>query len=330
MPISRRDVLQMTSVGCLLNAVGMQAWAQAQLETLKIITGFPPGGTSDAICRRVSERIAPSSYAKAAYVENKTGAGGQIAIQFVRNAPADGTTVLQTPMSMLGIYPHIYRKLPYDPVGDLAPVSLGAVFDFGFAVGPMVPEAVKTVPDFLGWCKANPLLANFGSPAAGSTPHFIGALLGKYANIDLKHVAFRGTQPAILDMIGGQIAAVSGPIGEFTQHVAAGKCRLLASSGAKRSQFAPNTPTLTEQGLKGFVYDEWFGFYVPAKTPAEVIARLNAAMRSALAAPETVNGLAVMGLVAQSSTPGELAARLKSDTELWAPLIKSIGFTADA
>jgi len=330
MSISRRDVLQMAGVSSLLNVVGQQAWAQAQFDTLKIITGFPPGGTSDAICRRVSERIAPSSYTKAAYVENKTGAGGQIAIQFVRNAPADGTTVLQTPMSMLGIYPHIYKKLPYDPVGDLAPVSLGAVFDFGFAVGPMVPETVKTIPDFLSWCKANPMLANFGSPAAGSTPHFIGALLGKYANIDLKHVAFRGTQPAILDMIGGQIAAVSGPIGEFTQHVASGKCRLLASSGAKRSQFAPSTPTLIEQGLKGFVYDEWFGFYVPAKTPAEVITRLNAAMRTALAAPETVNGLAVMGLVAQSSMPTELAARLKADTDLWAPLIKSIGFTADA
>jgi tripartite-type tricarboxylate transporter receptor subunit TctC len=263
-------------------------------------------------------------------VENKSGAGGQIAVQFVRNAPADGATILQTPMSMLGIYPHIYKKLPYDPVADLAPVSLGAVFDFGFAVGPMVPVTVKNIPDFLAWCKANPMLANFGSPAAGSTPHFIGALLGKEANVDLKHVAFRGTQPAILDMIGGQIAAVSGPIGEFTQHVAAGKCRLLAASGAKRSQFAPNTPTLVEQGFKGFAYDEWFGFYVPAKTPVDVINRLNAAMRVALAAPETVNGMALMGLVAQSSSPAELAARLKADTDLWGPLVKTIGFSADA
>jgi len=312
MSISRRDVMQMAGLTGLLSAVGQQAWAQAQLESIKIVTGFTPGGTSDAICRRVAEKIAPSSYTKAAFVENKSGAGGQIAVQYVKSAPADGATVLQTPMSMLGIYPHIYKKLPYDPVGDLAPVSLGAVFDFGFAVGPMVPATVKNIPDFLAWCKANPMLANFGSPAAGSTPHFIGALLGKYANVDLKHVAFRGTQPAILDMIGGQIAAVSGPIGEFTQHVAAGKCRLLAASGAKRNQFAPNTPTLVEQGLKGFVYDEWFGFYVPAKTPADVINRLNAAMRVALAAPETVNGLATMGLEAQASSPAELAARLKA------------------
>jgi len=116
MTTSRRDVLQFGALTTLLGAVGRNAWSQTQaFESLKIITGFPPGGTSDALCRRVSEKIAPSSYAKAAFVENKTGAGGQIAVQFVRNAAPDGTTVLQTPMSMLGIYPHIYKKLPYDP-----------------------------------------------------------------------------------------------------------------------------------------------------------------------------------------------------------------------
>ncbi len=327
MSISRRQIIQAAGAASL-TAAGLRAFAQAQLETVKIVTGFPPGGTSDAICRRVAERIAPG-YAKAAFVENKTGAGGQIAVQFVKNAAPDGATVLQTPMSMLGIYPHIYRKLPYDPVADLMPVSLGCTFDFGFAVGPAVPASVKNLPDFLAWCKANPALATFGSPAAGSTPHFIGILLGRSAGVDIKHAAFRGTQPAILDMIGGQIPAVSGPVGEFSQHVAAGKCRLLGVSGASRSPFAPNTPTFVEQGLKDFVYDEWFGFYLPAKTPVELVTRLNAALRAALAAPETVNGLAAMGLEAKSSTPAELATRLKADTERWGPLVKAIGFTAD-
>jgi tripartite-type tricarboxylate transporter receptor subunit TctC len=328
MTLNRRNLLQSTLASTLLGALGQQAWAQAQIESLKIVTGFPPGGTSDSICRRVAEKMAPG-YAKTAFVENKTGAGGQIAIQFVKTAPADGTVLLQTPMSMLGIYPHIYKKLNYDPLNDVIPVSLGCTFDFGFAVGPLVPASVKTVPEFLAWCKANPTLANFGSPAAGSVPHFIGALMGRAAEVDLRHVAFRGTQPAILDMIGGQIAAVSGPIGEFTQHVAAGKCRLLGATGAKRSQFAPQTATFAEQGMKDFVYSEWFGFYVPAKTPADIVNRLNAALRVALAAPETVNGLAVMGLEAQSSSPAELAARLKADTERWAPLVKTIGFTAE-
>lgn len=328
MNFHRRDLLQSTAAAALLSAIGTRAWAQT-VDTLKIVTGFPPGGTSDTICRRVAERLAPG-YARVAVVENKTGAGGQIAVQTVKAAPPDGSTVLQTPMSMLGVYPHIYKKLPYDPVADVLPVTLGCTFDFGFAVGPQVPASVRNVPEFLAWCKANPALANFGSPAAGSVPHFIGVLMGKQANVDLKHVPFRGTQPAILDMIGGQIAAVSGPIGEFTQHVAAGKCRLLAATGAKRSPFAPNTPTLVEQGLKDFAFEEWFGFYVPAKTPADVINRLNIAMRAALAAPETVNGLATMGLEARSSTPAELAARLKADTDRWGPLVKTIGFTADS
>ncbi len=329
MIMNRRELFQATLATSLLSAVGQQAWAQAQIESLKIVTGFPPGGTSDSICRRVAEKMVPG-YAKSAVVENKTGAGGQIAIQFAKTAPADGTVLLQTPMSMLGIYPHIYKKLSYDPLNDVMPVSLGCTFDFGFAVGPLVPASVKTVPEFLNWCKANPGLANFGSPAAGSVPHFIGVLMGRAADVDLRHVAFRGTQPAILDMIGGQIAAVSGPIGEFTQHVAAGKCRLLGATGAKRSQFAPQTATFAEQGMKDFVYSEWFGFFVPAKTPADSIQRLNAALRVALAAPETVNGLAVMGLEAQSSSAAELAARLKADTERWAPLVKTIGFAAAA
>lgn len=329
MKISRRDVLQSAGAASLLTALGTKAWAQAQIESLKIITGFPPGGTSDTICRRVADKLAPG-YARVAVVENRTGAGGQIAVQAVKAAPPDGNTVLQTPMSMLGVYPHIYRKLPYDPVADLMPVTLGCTFDFGFAVGPQVPANVRTVPEFLAWCKANPSLANFGSPAAGSVPHFIGVLLGKQAGVDLKHIPFRGTQPAILDMIGGQIAAVSGPIGEFTQHVVAGKARLLGATGAKRSPFAPTTSTLVEQGLKDFTFEEWFGFYVPAKTPADVIARLNTAMRAALAAPETVSGLAAMGLEAKSSSPAELAARLKADTDRWGPLVKAIGFTADA
>jgi tripartite-type tricarboxylate transporter receptor subunit TctC len=193
-----------------------------------------------------------------------------------------------------------------------------------------VPATVKTMPDFLAWCRSNPDKANFGSPASGSTPHFIGALAGRAANIDLKHVPYRGTQPAILDMIGGQLQAVSGPVGEFTQHVAAGKCRLLATTGAQRNKFAPNVPTMVEQGLKDMVFSEWFGFYLPAKASAETVQKLNTAIRGALAQPDVIDGLGQMGLEAQGSTPVELGAMLKADTERWGPLVKAIGFTAEA
>ena len=327
----RRRVL--ATIGTALGACALPAALRAQpapaLDTVRIVTGFPPGGTSDTICRRVADKLR-GTYAKNSVVENRTGAGGQLAIDLMRAAPRDGSTLLQTPASMLVIYPHIYRKLAYDPVNDVSPVSLGCNFDFGFGVGPMVPASVKTIPEFITWCKANPDKANFGSPAAGSTPHFLGALLALETKTDMKHIAFRGTQPAILDMIGGQIAAVSGPVGEFTQHVLAGKCRVLATSGDKRSRFAPEVATFAEQGYKELVFREWFGFYLPGKPEAAVVQRANTAVRAALAAPDVIEGLATMGLEAASSTPAELAALQKSDLERWGPIVKTIGFTAES
>ncbi len=327
MTLSRRHLIQSTSAAALLASLGQRAWAQA-LDGTKVIAGFAPGGTADTVSRRVADKLQPG-YAKTAVVENRTGAGGQIAVQFVKNAAPDGATVLLTPMSMLGIYPHTYKKLPYDPVADLQPVSAAAVFDYGFAVGPMVPASVRNVPEFLAWCKANPTLANFGSPAAGSSPHFVGSLLGRAGGVDLRHVAYRGTQPAVLDMIGGQIAAVSGPSGDFAQHVAAGKCRLLSTSGPKRGKFTPGTPTLQEQGFKDMAFTEWFGFFVPARTPQDVVQRLNAAIRSALASQDVIDGLAGLYLEAMPTSPAQLATMLKADTELWGPLVKAVGFTPE-
>jgi tripartite-type tricarboxylate transporter receptor subunit TctC len=215
-------------------------------------------------------------------------------------------------------------------VADFQPVSQAVRFDFGFGVGPMVPASVKTLAEFIAWCKANPKDANFGSPAAGSVPHFTAELFGRAAGVDLKHVPYRGTQPAIADLMGGQVAAVSGPVGEFLQHLPTGKVRLLATSGAARNKFAPTVATYAEQGFKDIVFEEWFGFFMPAKVPAEALNRAAAAIRTALTAPDVVDALALMGLEARPSTPAELAALLKRDTERWAPLVKAIGFTADS
>ncbi|SCK15478.1 Tripartite-type tricarboxylate transporter, receptor component TctC [Variovorax sp. HW608] len=325
--MQRRLFLQAAAAAAAIPAAS--AFGQgAQLEVAKFITGFAAGGTSDTLCRRLAARMT-GSYAKTVVVDNRTGAGGQIAIQVIKTLPADGSAILQTPMSMLGIYPHIYKKLPYDPLKDLAPVSLGCVFDFGFAVGPAVPNSVNTVPEFLAWVKSSKN-NSFGSPAAGSVPHFIGVLLGRSAGVDMTHVPYRGTQTAILDLIGGQIPAVSGPVGDFLPHLAAGKCRLLATSGSTRNRFAPTVATFMEQGLKDMAFSEWFGLFLPAGASREVVQRANAALRPALASPEIVEGLGVMGLQAASSTPEELAGRLKADYERWGPIVKSIGFTAES
>lgn len=318
-----------SSVAAGLALAGTAVRAQGLPDTARILAGFAPGGTVDVTARRVADKLR-DVFAKSVVVENRTGAGGQIALSALKTSAADGLTLLVTPMSMLGIYPHTYKKLPYDPVADFQPVSQAVRFDFGLAVGPMVPASVKTLGEFAAWCKANPGNANFGSPAAGSVPHFVAELFSRAAALDLRHVPYRGTQPAIADLIGGQIASVSGPVGEFLQHLPGGKVRLLATSGATRSRFAPGVATYAEQGFKDIVFDEWFGFFMPAKVPAEALNRAAAAIRAALAAPDVVEGLAQMGLEARPSTPAELAALLKRDSERWAPLIKTIGFSADS
>jgi tripartite-type tricarboxylate transporter receptor subunit TctC len=329
MSFTRRQILQTTSASALMASLGQNVFAQAMnIETATIVTGFAAGGTSDTTCRRLSTRLSPE-YAKTVVVENRTGAGGQIAVSYVKSRPADGSTILQTPTSILTIYPHIYKKLPYDPMVDITPVSLACIFDFGFAVGPAVPASVKSVPEFLAWAKANPAGANFGSPAAGSTPHFIGALLGKKGGVELKHAAYRGTQPAMLDLLGSNISAVSGPIGDITQHLQSGKVRILGVSGSKRSRFAPDVPTFGEQGIKDMAHSEWFAFFLPAKASPELVAKLNTAMKNALAQKDVIDGLGTFGLEAMSSTPAELTELLKKDTAKWAPIVKEVGFTAE-
>lgn len=302
--------------------------AAESIESLKVVAGFAPGGTADTVARRVGNKLT-GGYAKAVIVENRTGAGGQIAINATKLMPNDGTGILVTPASMLVIYPHIYKKLAYDPFKDLTPLSMGCTLDFGFAVGPLVPASVTNIPEFLAWAKANPTLANFGSPASGSMPHFIGELLAKASGADLRHAAYRGSQPAIMDLIGGQVAAVSGPLGEFLQHLPTGKVRLLATSGSKRSRFAPRVPTFAEQGFKELQVSEWFGFFGPPNMSTELTSRLNAALRQALSAKDVVDGLASMALEAAPSQPQELGARLKQDYDRWGPIVKQIGFTAD-
>jgi tripartite-type tricarboxylate transporter receptor subunit TctC len=326
MPLSRRHFVQGATAGLVL---GTGALARAQgLETAKVVIGFAPGGTIDLTGRRVADKLAPA-FARTAIAENKTGAGGQIAVQAVKTAAADGSTILLTPASPLGLHPFTYRKLPYDPVADLLPVSGAAVFDYALAVGPMVPASVKTVPEFLAWCKANPGNAAFGSAGTGSAANFIGTGLAKAGHAELRHVAYRGSQPAIMDMIGGQLAAVVGPTGEFMPQVKAGKARLLATSGPRRGKFTPDTPSYAEQGFKELAYLGWYGFYVPARTPADVVQRLNGAIRTALASQDVVDSLAQVYLEPYHTTPQQLASLLKTETDFWAGLVKTIGYTPE-
>ncbi len=327
MPTRRRFV--QTSIG--LAAIGAGAAhfpASAQnLELAKILCGFPPGGTSDAISRRVADKLR-GNYASNVLVENKPGAGGQIAVTTLRDGAADGSVMLLTPSSMLSIYPFTYPKLPYKPLEDIQPVSLACRFNHSFSVGPLVPESVKTFKDFLAWARANPEKANYGSPAAGSMPHLVAALASALSGVPMKHIPYRGSAPAIQDVVGGQIAAASTPLGEALQFARAGKLRMLAVSGNSPSKFAPEVPTYQQFGLP-ITMQEWYGLFLPAKAPSIIATRAAAHVQAALAQPDLRASMAQMGMDVESSSPQVLSDLLRADAEEWRRLIKQIGFTAD-
>lgn len=327
---TRRHFVQTLGSCAALGALTpFSAFAQA-IEQVKILYGFPAGSSGDSVARRVGEKLAGSAYTKnAAVVENKPGAGGRIALETLKAAPADGSVLALAQVSALANYPHIYSKMNYVPQ-DFAPISIGAVMHHGLAVGPLVPANVKTVKDFLAWAKANPKDASYGSPGAGSTPHFLGALLGINSGVELKHVPYRGSVPGVTDVVGGQIAAMVTPHGDFIANYKAGKLRILATSGPKRSPYVPEVPTFAEQGYPELTTEEWFGFYAPAKTPKNVLQAANAAINAALKDKAVIDSLAIVGLIPRGSSMEEMAASQAAESKHWGPLIKKIGFTAES
>ncbi|PQA83178.1 twin-arginine translocation pathway signal protein [Limnohabitans sp. TS-CS-82] len=332
---NRRQFIQTALAPVALGALApFSAFAQSgalPLELVKIVNGFPAGGSADVTSRRIGDKLGNSSYTKnGAVVENKTGAAGRIAVETVKAAPADGSVLLLTPYSMTAIYPHIYSKLSYDPFKDIVPVAMGSMLSHGLAVGPMVPASVKNVKDYLAWAKANPNDASYGSPAAGSTPHFLGALLGLNNNVDLKHIPYRGSVPGIADVIGGQLASMITPHGDFIANHKAGKLRIIATSGRTRSPFVPEVATFAEQGFPDLIVEEWFGFYAPAKTPANVIAAANAAINVAIKDKVVIDSLALSGMVPVGGSPEDMARDMKKQYDHWGPIVKRIGFTAES
>jgi tripartite-type tricarboxylate transporter receptor subunit TctC len=323
--LNRRIVLATT-------AAALAPWpliARAQsIDTARILTGFPAGGTVDAVARRVADKLR-GSYAKVVLVENKPGAGGRLAVDELKRSANDGTTLLITPAAMITLYPHLYPKLSYG-IDDVTPVCGATSVVFGLGVGPAVPESVKTLKDFLAWAKANPAKAAYGSPGAGSPPHYMGALLEKESGVSLNHVPYRGTVPGIQDLIGGQIASFSGPIGDYLPHVKTGRLRVLATSGPVRNRFLPDVPTFTELGLKALEQVEWYGFFLPGKAAPELVQRAASAIRAAMTAPEMSEGLAQFGLEVAVTTPAHLLRSVKDENAAWAPIVKRVGFTPES
>ncbi|AMO21852.1 tripartite tricarboxylate transporter substrate binding protein [Ramlibacter solisilvae] len=326
---NRRDFVRQAASLAALGSLGYAGSASAQnIELAKILCGFPPGGTSDAMSRRLADKLR-GNYAANVVVENKPGAGGQIAVTALKDSPADGSVMLLTPSSMLSVYPFVYKSLPYKPDTDVQPVSIACWFDHALGVGPAVPESVKTVKDFIAWAKANPDKANYGSPGAGSMPHLIAGLLSKTTGQDLKHVPYRGSAPGIQDLLGGQISSMSSPVGDYLPHIKSGKLRVLAVSGAERSKFLPDVPTYRQQGYDINVR-EWYGVFLPGKASPEVVRRTAAYLQPALSQPDMASSLANFGMEVASSTPQVLGDLLRADTDQWRGIVRKVGFTAES
>lgn len=328
-------VLTSASVVLALIVSSHSTLAQAQTaisKPAKIIVGFPPGGAADSVARLLANQLGNAqgaAYAPTVIVDNKPGAGGRIGAQTVKAGEADGSQFLLTPASILTIYPHVYKKLAYDSLADFTPVSSVASVAFAFSVSSAVPASVKSIADYVVWVKANPNQANYGSPAAGATPHFVGVMFSRAAGLQLNHVPYKGGAPLVSDLIGGQVQAAVNVLPEVLQHHAAGKLRILAVSSAKRSQFLPNVPTFAESGYKDVTGTEAFSVFVPAKTPADVVAKLNAAIRTALKAKPLVEGLEKLSFEIEGASSADYSKTVKTELERWAPVVKASGFSSE-
>ena len=328
--ISRRQFTQTAAAATVLGALPASlVHAQGLMENLRIIVGFPPGGTTDAFARRMAEKLR-GVYATNVVVDNKPGAGGQIGVTTLIAAPADGSHMLFTPGSMITIYPHTYPKLQYKP-SDVLPISTGLYTAFGLGVGPAVPASVTDLKGLIAWLKVNPTMGNYGTPGAGSMPHMVGALLDKAAGLGMKQIAYRGSGPAIIELLGGQLPMFTSPIGDYLQHLPGGKLRLLAVTGKQRSRYAPNVPTYVEQGFPELDMEEWFGFFMPARTPPAIAARMNEALKQLIPAKDVADFAAPLGLQpTASSSLEDFAKTVKADSDLWGGYVKRVGFTAES
>ena len=325
--LSRRQFVAAAAGAGASIAAPRRAHSQVVGKLTRIIVGFAPGGSSDVTARLLVDQM--RGYASTIIIDNRPGAGGRIAVESAKAGAPDGSVLLLSPASMIVLYPHLYKPLGYDPVQDLIAVTTVCAFPFVLSVGPLVPRDVRTLADFIQWCKANPKLASYGTSGAGSMLHFAGMMLARAANFDFTHVPYKGASPALQDLLGGQVASTVGVLGIALPHIQAGNLRALAMTGATRSSFLPDVPTLTEAGFPGLEITEWQGLFVPAKTPPPVVHALNRSVRDALDTAEVKAGLIKLSFEAGGTSPEQFADIVRTDIARWEPIVKASGFTPE-
>jgi tripartite-type tricarboxylate transporter receptor subunit TctC len=323
--LNRRHLLAASATSLLAAGLARPALAQTVKKTVHIIVGFPAGGGTDVTARVFAEALR-GAYASTVLVENKPGASARIAVEYVKNAEPDGSVMLFTPDFPMTLYPHSFKSLSYDPLTDFTPVGPATNSMLSLNVGPAVPASVKSLGDYVQWCKANPDKASYGTTSAGGTPHFAGVMLSNVAKVPMNPVHYRGGAPALQDVVGGHIPASVNPTSESMPLYQAGTIRILAVTGAKRSQFLPDVPTFREQGydIEG---SAWYALYAPSGTPPDVIAKLSRAAVEGIRAADMQEKLANLFLEPTGLGPAELAKIHKADYDKWGPVIRASGFT---
>jgi tripartite-type tricarboxylate transporter receptor subunit TctC len=286
---------------------------------VRLLVGFPPGGGADLATRVVSEGLS-NEWKQQAIVENKPGAGARLAMDAATKAAPDGYTLLVAPGSP-EVNRFLFSTLTFDPVADLAPISLIGTYPNIIAVANNSP--FNKLEDFIAYAKANPGKVSWASPGVGTVPHLSGELFKHMTGIEMTHVPYRGmTDGLMTDLMTGRVDLMFNTTGSLLQPVKSKQLRGLAVTTAKRFPGAPELPTVTESGVPGYDVSSWYGLYAPVKTPADVIKKINATMVAILAEPAVKQKFEPLGVLAQSSTPGELAAKNAADAKLWGPIIE--------
>ena len=300
-------------------AIGAEAYPA---KAIRMVVPFPAGGTTDILARIAGQKLT-EALKQQVIIDNRPGAGGNIGTELVAKSPPDGYTLLTDPGSTLTINPSLYAKLPYDPVKDFAPVTILAAVPNILVVHPSLP--VKNVKELIALAKAKPGQLNYASTGAGQSTHLSMELFKTMAGVDLVHIPYKGSAPALTDLLGGQVTLMFDNMPSSLPHVQGGKLRALAVSTLKRSPAMPQLPTVAESGLPGFEVSVWFAVLAPAGTPRDIVQRLNAVLVKALHAPDVKERLAGQGAEPIGNTPEAFAATMQRDLVKWAKVVKDSG-----
>ena len=294
---------------------------------VKLVVPWPAGGSTDAVSRLLAERLR-TELAATIVVDNRGGAGGRIGLESIKTAPTDGSVFVVNPASGFVVYPHVYKKLSYDPFRDFIPVTRICRYPYAIAVGPAVPASVLTLPELIRWCRANPKDANYGVSALGSGTHFAGVKLASEGGVELHAVPYRGDAPLLQDLMAGVVPMTFIVLASALPLMGSGRLRVIATTGATRSPLTPNVPTAKES-LPKYELEEWFGAFLPRGTPADVVNRLDTAIRSALRTDAVQQGLTKLGFEAAGESQADFLRVMRTDLERWGPIVQASGFTAE-